>query len=59
MTQKAQNILNRIREKDWRERVLARLRDSQRRSRTMDSIHRLDQDEPIQVGGGDQEIKVL
>jgi hypothetical protein len=59
MTEKAQNILNQMREKERRRRVLARLQDSRHRSSTIDSINQMDQDESAQVGGGDQELKVL
>jgi hypothetical protein len=59
MTQKAQNILNQMRKRDRRRRILARLQDPLQRSSTMDSINRMDQDESAQVGGGDQELKVL
>jgi hypothetical protein len=59
MTEKAQNIMNRMREKDRKRRILARLQDPQQRSSTMDSINRLDQDETSRVGSGDQEMKVL
>jgi hypothetical protein len=59
MTQKAQNILNQMREKGRKRRVLGRLNDPLRRLSTMDSINRMDQDESSRVGGGDQEMKVL
>ena len=59
MTQKAQQIINRIREKDHRMRVLARLNDPRHRNHLIGDINLLDQDETARVGGGDQEMRVL
>jgi hypothetical protein len=59
MTEEAREILNQMRERGRRRRILARLKDPRQRSTTMESINRMDQDETPQVGGGDQEMKVL
>lgn len=59
MTEKAQNILTQMKERDRRRRVLARSNDPQRRSSTMESMNRMDQDETSRVGSNDQEMKVL
>jgi hypothetical protein len=59
MTEKAEEILKNMRKKGRKRRILARLQDPRDRSSTLDSINRMDQDESSQVGGGDQEMKVL
>jgi hypothetical protein len=58
MTEKAQQIMAKIREKDGR-RLPARLRDPQRRSIMMERVNRMDQDDTSRVGSTDQEIRVL
>jgi hypothetical protein len=59
MTAKAQNIMNRIRERDERRRVFARLNDPRHRNHLVGDINLLDQDDTSRVGNNDQEIKVL
>ena len=57
MTEKAEQIMNRMRENE-RRRALARLKDPQRLSNTLESMNRMDQDPPAQVAK-DQEMRVL
>lgn len=40
-------------------RILALLNDARHRNRLIGDVNLIDQDEPAQVGGGDQEMKVL
>jgi hypothetical protein len=58
MTQKAEQIMKRIREMDQKKR-LALMNNPHRRTQVMESINRADQDEPSRVGTNDQEMKIL
>ena len=40
-------------------RILALLNDPKHRARLMTGVNRADQDQPAQVGGGDQEMTIL
>jgi hypothetical protein len=59
MTQKGQQIMKRMRERDRRRRVLARLNDPRHREHLLDSLNKNTMDAAAPVGGGSQEMKVL